>query len=169
MTVNSQYTVVFRGASIKPVGSQKRLFAKNTFNWTESYQVFLTVEYKAGMLCMNPRYQSFKCILLTSTSLFPQCSSNTTEIPIKFGQQSTFEDNDLQPAVPANPKSFTASDPGTSLIIGKVPAGSHASVSCKTGDYWNAIYIDPETHNDMMDKQLTPHNEVSPLSRSRGV
>jgi len=141
--VNDEFTTVFHGASINPVGKQSPLLAVNTFKWTEEYQVFLTQEFTAGV----------------------QVSASTNLRNIKFGEVVEFDSSahDIVEAVGAAEARFTsAATAKNSFIIGHIPQGLHASISCKTGsNEWAPVYVDNKPHNGEQDKLLTPINKYS--------
>ncbi|KAL9639006.1 MAG: hypothetical protein Q9164_001207 [Protoblastenia rupestris] len=138
--VNDVYTTTFHGASISPAATQQPLLATNTFEWTELYSAFLSVQYSNG----------------------EQISAATNVRPISFGQRTTYAKNMLTEPEAAEPAMFGRnSSPSDTFIVGDVPDNLHASVNCKVGSKWAPIYVDKEQHAGVMTKLLTPINQYA--------
>ena len=66
----------------------------------------------------------------------------------------------LSEAESADKALFGQSNSSDTFLLCGVPDSLKASVSCKVGDKWAPIYVDNNNHTGMMDKQLTPVNQV---------
>ncbi|KAJ4017763.1 hypothetical protein NW752_001671 [Fusarium irregulare] len=140
--VNGSFTTVFQDASVKPKrADQTPLLTSNSFEWTDSYRVFCSANYKHGMLV----------------------SAATNIVEIGFGQQTTYKDSQFADPKPAGHDQFENSSGEQSyedsFLANQIPNTLHAAVELKVKSKWVPVYVDPDNHASTMDKQLTPLNE----------
>ncbi|EQB50556.1 hypothetical protein CGLO_09998 [Colletotrichum gloeosporioides Cg-14] len=89
------------------------------------------------------------------------CATNAVEI--KLGEETKYNGSGFGAASPADHSIFEnssgASSFENSFMALQVANNLHTSVQLEVKGNWVPIYVDPDNHIGVMDKQLTPLNE----------